>query len=66
MPDPDGPQSGTPAVLVPRRRAASLIMYVFQITRPEDASSALTLPRKVQHGYCGSAPCASSYEDRGT
>ena len=42
------------------------VMYVFQMTRPEDASSALTLPRNVQHGYCGSAPCASSYEDTGT
>jgi hypothetical protein len=66
MPDPDGPYSVTPAVLLPRGCGVSAIMYVFQITRPVAASTALTLPRNVQHGYWGSEPCASSYDDTGT
>ena len=49
IPDPEGPHNATPAVLVPRRCGGSVIINVFQITRPVAASSALTLPRKVQH-----------------
>src|SRR6188472_4331077 len=62
MPAPAGPHSGVPAVLVPRRCGDSAIMYVFHSTAPDSASSAEMLPRNVQQGYCGSAPCASSYE----
>jgi hypothetical protein len=33
-PEPDGPQSGTPAVLVPRRCSGSVMSGVFQMTAP--------------------------------
>src|SRR5712671_2055299 len=64
--DPEGPHKGTPAVLVPLRFGASGIRYVFQMTAPVAESSAETLPRNVQHAYCGSAPCDSSYDETGT
>src|SRR5688572_21567537 len=63
---PAGPHSATPALLVPRRCGSSVIVCVFQITRPSAASRATTLPRNVQQAYCGSAPCASSYDDTPT
>src|SRR5215470_4148307 len=66
MADPDGPQSGTPAELFPRGAGMSATVYVFQMTAPVFASSAVTLPRNVQHAYCGSAPCDSSYDEVGT
>src|SRR5215831_246505 len=64
-PPPDGPQSCVPAadfVVF----CGSGIVYVFQSTFPVAASSALTLPRKVQHSYDGMAAVPSSIEAAGT
>src|SRR2546430_10879975 len=59
-PAPDGPQSCAPVVLLPRGFGASGMVYAFQITAPVSASSALTLPRNVQHSYSGRAAEVSS------
>src|SRR5262249_49881944 len=61
----DGPQSCVPVALLVVF-CGSGIVYVFQITFPVAASSALTLPRNVQHSYEGRAAVPSSIEAAGT
>ncbi|MYI74493.1 MAG: hypothetical protein F4057_03995 [Acidobacteria bacterium] len=63
---PDGPYSVTPALLTPRGRGSSAMVYVFHTTRPVSISSADTLPRNVQQAYSGSSLSTSSYDDSGT
>src|SRR6478672_3241901 len=64
-PPPDGPHSCVPAgVLVVF--CGSGIVYVFQSTLPVTASSALTLPRNVQHSYDGMTAVPSSIDATGT
>src|ERR1041385_1172662 len=60
MPPPEGPQACTPSLVTPRFLGSSAIVYVFQIWLPVLASSAVTLPRKVQHSYVARPPCPSS------
>ena len=47
-PAPDGPHSCVPAAFFFVGRASSIV-YVFQICLPVAASSAVTLPRNLQH-----------------
>ena len=61
MPPPDGPHACTPSLVTPRFFGSSAIVYVFQIAAPVLASSAVTLPRNVQHSYVARAPCPSSF-----
>jgi hypothetical protein len=46
---PEGPRSCMPTEFLLVGCGASAIVYDFQIGRPVAASSATTLPRKVQH-----------------
>ncbi len=55
MPPPAGPHACTPSFVTPRFFGSSAIVYVFQTTAPVFASSAVTLPRNVQHSYVGRA-----------
>ena len=48
-PAPDGPHSCVPTAFFVVGFASSAIVYVFQIWPPVAASSALTLPRNLQH-----------------
>ena len=49
-PPPAGPHKSTPFELLRVTLGVSGMVYVFQICLPVAASSATTLPRKVQHG----------------
>ncbi len=60
MPAPAGPHACVPSFVTPRFFGSSVIVYVFQMTAPVLASSAVTLPRNVQHSYVVREPCASS------
>src|SRR5215510_5217594 len=59
MPPPAGPHCCTPFLFLARGFDSSIV-YVFQSTCPVFASSAETLPRKVQHSYFAFPPCPSS------
>src|SRR5215471_44507 len=65
-PPPDGPHSCLPAAVLVVGCGVSAMVYTFQITFPVDASSALTLPRNVQHSYVGMTAVPSSIDDTGT
>src|SRR5438067_1324699 len=64
-PPPDGPHSCVPAADF-AVFCGSATVYVFQITLPVAASSALTLPLNVQHSYVGMTAVPSSIDDTGT
>src|SRR6266699_3574866 len=64
-PPPEGPQSCVPVAVFVVRCGVSTV-YVFQITLPVAASSALTLPLNVQHSYVGITAVPSSSDDTGT
>src|SRR5262245_52258166 len=59
MPPPAGPYDCTPSFVFERGLFGSTV-YVFHSTLPVFASSAVTLPRKVQHSYLLFAPMPSS------
>src|SRR5688572_19675356 len=59
MPPPAGPHCCTPSLFFARGFGSSIV-NVFHRTWPVLASSAETLPRKVQHSYFALPPCPSS------
>src|SRR6187549_1758524 len=59
MPPPAGPHCCKPSLFFALGFDSSIV-YVFHSTWPELASSADTLPRKVQHSYFALPPCPSS------
>src|SRR5262245_40619145 len=64
---PEGPQVFVPALFCPLGFAASETKYAFQICFPLAASSATTLPRKLQHSYLGFIEASdSSLPETGT
>src|SRR5262245_18561320 len=63
---PAGPHSCTPSWFLRVRLGFCGMVYACQSFLPVAASSATTLPRKVQHEYFGSAPVTSSAEETGT
>jgi len=63
---PDGPRTSAPDGLVPLTFGSSSTVYVCHKRRPVAASSATTLPRKVQHVYWGCSGMADSYDDTPT
>src|SRR5262249_20492757 len=48
MPTPAGPKTSLPSLFLPRGLGSGIV-YVFQTILPVLVSSAVTLPRKVQH-----------------
>src|SRR5271156_580117 len=65
-PPPAGAQRSTPFEFLETIFGTSAIVQVFQIRLPVAASSATTLPRKLQHGYLGSELGPSSPDAAGT
>src|SRR5262245_18029972 len=66
MPAPDGPHRVVPLAFFPIGFASFAIVYVFHTSDPVAASSAIRLPRNVQHSYFGLLPCPSSPDATGT
>jgi len=61
---PDGPNLARPCSVTPVFFGGST-RKVFHTTAPSLTRTAVTLPRKVQHGYAGSSARVSSHEAAG-
>src|SRR5262249_61981566 len=65
FPAAEGPLRSVPMLVTPVFRGVPTV-YVFQTEEPSRIRRAVTLPRNVQHGYCGSSARVSSQEAAGT
>ena len=63
---PEGAQAFVPTEVRPVILGCSGIVCVPQRTVPVAASTAITLPRNVQHSYAGSAAGVTSSEETAT